>query len=87
MNDKVAANGRTPVAVKARSLQAEEASLCISGGGLLKLREDVQSCGYQDVHVMWELLRRSEIEFRAALHFPHVPAQQQTSLESFLLDI
>lgn len=30
------------------------------GGGLLKLHDDVQMCGYQDVQVMWEMLRRSE---------------------------
>ncbi|KAM0933768.1 hypothetical protein DsansV1_C34g0225091 [Dioscorea sansibarensis] len=33
-----------------------------SGGGILKLRNDVQTCGYQDVQVMWEILRRSEME-------------------------
>ncbi|XP_015895799.3 uncharacterized protein LOC107429600 [Ziziphus jujuba] len=33
-----------------------------SGGGLLKLRDDVQTCGYEDVQVMWEMLRRSETE-------------------------
>ncbi|KAF3432493.1 hypothetical protein FNV43_RR27233 [Rhamnella rubrinervis] len=33
-----------------------------SGGGLLKLRDDVQTCGYEDVQVMWEMLRRSESE-------------------------
>ncbi|KAH7516660.1 hypothetical protein FEM48_Zijuj10G0158600 [Ziziphus jujuba var. spinosa] len=31
-------------------------------GGLLKLRDDVQTCGYEDVQVMWEMLRRSETE-------------------------
>ncbi|XP_008801551.2 uncharacterized protein LOC103715639 [Phoenix dactylifera] len=30
------------------------------GGGILKLHNDVQSCGYRDVEVMWELLQRSE---------------------------
>ncbi|KAH7671717.1 hypothetical protein IHE45_09G006400 [Dioscorea alata] len=33
-----------------------------TGGGILKLRNDVQTCGYQDVQVMWEILRRSEME-------------------------
>ncbi|KQJ85054.1 hypothetical protein BRADI_5g24595v3 [Brachypodium distachyon] len=28
--------------------------------GLTKLREDVQSCGYEDVLVMWEMLQKSE---------------------------
>ncbi|XP_041001422.1 uncharacterized protein LOC121247144 [Juglans microcarpa x Juglans regia] len=31
-----------------------------TGAGLLKLHNDVQSCEYQDVHVMWEMLRKSE---------------------------
>ncbi|GLJ37544.1 hypothetical protein SUGI_0762940 [Cryptomeria japonica] len=30
------------------------------GRGLLKLYNDVQSCGYQDVQVMWEMLQKSE---------------------------
>lgn len=30
--------------------------------GLLKLHDDVETCGYQDVKVMWEILRRSEAE-------------------------
>ncbi|KAI3956437.1 hypothetical protein MKX01_016850 [Papaver californicum] len=33
-----------------------------NGGGLLKLHNDVQTCEYQDVQVMWEMLRRSESE-------------------------
>ncbi|GKU92733.1 hypothetical protein SLEP1_g6422 [Rubroshorea leprosula] len=33
-----------------------------NGAGLLKLHDDVQTCGYQDVQVMWEMLRRSETE-------------------------
>ncbi|OVA00914.1 hypothetical protein BVC80_9081g79 [Macleaya cordata] len=36
-----------------------------NGGGLLKLHNDVQTCGYQDVQVMWEMLRRSESELMA----------------------
>ncbi|GKV09651.1 hypothetical protein SLEP1_g21119 [Rubroshorea leprosula] len=36
-----------------------------SGAGLLKLHDDVQTCGYQDVQVMWEMLRRSETELIA----------------------
>ncbi|OAY85039.1 uncharacterized protein LOC109724561 [Ananas comosus] len=31
------------------------------GSGILKLHDDVQTCGYQDVQVMWEILR-SEME-------------------------
>ncbi|KAL3529014.1 hypothetical protein ACH5RR_008336 [Cinchona calisaya] len=33
-----------------------------NGGGLLKLRDDIQTCGYEDVQVMWEMLRRTESE-------------------------
>ncbi|KAJ8492852.1 hypothetical protein OPV22_014573 [Ensete ventricosum] len=32
------------------------------GGGIQKLHDDVQMCGYQDVQVMWEMVRRSEME-------------------------
>ncbi|KAL2591184.1 hypothetical protein AAZV13_13G329236 [Glycine max] len=32
------------------------------GAGLLKLQDDVQTCGYQDVQVMWEMLQRTEGE-------------------------
>lgn len=31
-----------------------------SGGGLLKLQNDVQRCGYEDVQVMWEMLKKTE---------------------------
>lgn len=33
-----------------------------AGAGILKLRDDVQTCEYQDVQVMWEMLSRSESE-------------------------
>ncbi|KAF9616251.1 hypothetical protein IFM89_029027 [Coptis chinensis] len=36
-----------------------------NGGGLLKLHDDVQTCEYQDVQVMWEMLRRTESEMMA----------------------
>ncbi|XP_050382016.1 uncharacterized protein LOC126798959 [Argentina anserina] len=29
-----------------------------NGAGLLKLHDDVQTCGYQDVQVMWQMLSR-----------------------------
>ncbi|XP_022772233.1 uncharacterized protein LOC111314884 isoform X2 [Durio zibethinus] len=31
--------------------------------GLSKLRKDVRCCEYEDVHVMWEMLRKTETEF------------------------
>lgn len=34
----------------------------MAGGGIQKLHDDVQMCGYQDVQVMWEMVRRSEME-------------------------
>ncbi|XP_020593109.1 uncharacterized protein LOC110033462 [Phalaenopsis equestris] len=30
--------------------------------GLKKLRQEVSTCEYEDVRVMWEMLRRNEIE-------------------------
>ncbi|KAL5216779.1 hypothetical protein ABZP36_008180 [Zizania latifolia] len=29
-------------------------------GVLVKLRDDIQTCAYEDVQVMWEILQRSE---------------------------
>ncbi|XP_028776885.1 uncharacterized protein LOC114746765 [Neltuma alba] len=31
-----------------------------NGRGLLKLQDEVQTCGYQDIQVMWEMLHRAE---------------------------
>ncbi|KAK4559818.1 hypothetical protein RGQ29_008841 [Quercus rubra] len=36
--------------------------LGIRKSGLLKLRHDVSTCEYEDVRVMWEMLKRSETE-------------------------
>ncbi|PIN18198.1 hypothetical protein CDL12_09136 [Handroanthus impetiginosus] len=33
-----------------------------NGAGLLKLHDDIQTCGYEDVQIMWEILRRTESE-------------------------
>ncbi|KAL5699417.1 hypothetical protein ACHQM5_030326 [Ranunculus cassubicifolius] len=30
-----------------------------NGGGLLKLHNDVQTCEYQDVQIMWEMLKKT----------------------------
>ncbi|XP_019169497.1 PREDICTED: uncharacterized protein LOC109165264 [Ipomoea nil] len=38
------------------------------GAGLLKLRDDIQTCGYEDVQVMWEMLRRTESELTSRPH-------------------
>ncbi|KAL0342229.1 UNVERIFIED_CONTAM: hypothetical protein Scaly_1885500 [Sesamum calycinum] len=32
------------------------------GAGLLKLHDDIQTCGYEDVQIMWEMLRQTESE-------------------------
>lgn len=32
------------------------------GAGLVKLQDDVQTCEYEDVQVMWEILQRTESE-------------------------
>ncbi|CAN6450708.1 unnamed protein product [Victoria cruziana] len=40
------------------------------GVGLLKLDKDVRSCGYEDVHIMWEMLRNSE-SHSATNHLHH----------------
>ncbi|KAI4335309.1 hypothetical protein L6164_013969 [Bauhinia variegata] len=35
---------------------------CGGDSGLLKLRDDVQMCGYRDVEVMWNMLSRARAE-------------------------
>ncbi|KAL6651892.1 hypothetical protein ACP70R_010817 [Stipagrostis hirtigluma subsp. patula] len=32
------------------------------GGVLVKLHDEIQTCAYEDVQVMWEMLQRSETE-------------------------
>ncbi|KAI3931860.1 hypothetical protein MKW98_012270 [Papaver atlanticum] len=43
------------------------ARLGIRKSGLLKLKHDVRTCEYEDVHVMWEMLKRSETETSKSL--------------------
>ncbi|CAL5199709.1 unnamed protein product [Lathyrus oleraceus] len=33
-----------------------------NGAGLVKLRDDVQTCEYEDVQVMWEMLQKTETQ-------------------------
>ncbi|XP_058069912.1 uncharacterized protein LOC131218992 [Magnolia sinica] len=40
--------------------------LGIRKSGLLKLQHDVSTCQYKDVHIMWEILQRSEMELSQA---------------------
>ncbi|EXC14087.1 hypothetical protein L484_004412 [Morus notabilis] len=51
--------------------------LNIAGAGLLKLHDDVQMCGYQDVQVMWEMLQRSESELNGHNHENHPKRNKQ----------
>lgn len=47
------------------SLEMDRWWLCsysCTGKGILKLYDDVQMCGYQDVQVMWEILTKPEME-------------------------
>ncbi|RZR97971.1 hypothetical protein BHM03_00027266 [Ensete ventricosum] len=46
-----------------------------AGGGILKLYDDVQMCGYQDVQVMWEILTKTEMETSNGM-----PKQRRRSL-------
>ncbi|XP_027929978.1 uncharacterized protein LOC114186150 [Vigna unguiculata] len=39
-----------------------------NGAGLLKLQDDVQTCGYEDVQVMWEMLQRTESDVTENQH-------------------
>ncbi|KAK1413156.1 hypothetical protein QVD17_34924 [Tagetes erecta] len=39
-----------------------------NGGGLLKLHDDIETCGYQDVQVMWEMLHKAELELSSNNH-------------------
>ncbi|OWM70797.1 uncharacterized protein LOC116215154 [Punica granatum] len=39
--------------------------LGVRNRGLLKLRQDVRRCEYDDVHVMWNMLKKNETEAAA----------------------
>lgn len=45
--------------------------------GLLKLHGDVETCGYEDVKVMWEILRRSEEDVIINKHQHHVQTRRK----------
>ncbi|KAL5559151.1 hypothetical protein UlMin_035362 [Ulmus minor] len=36
--------------------------LGIRNSGILKLQHDVKACQYEDVHIMWEMLQRNELD-------------------------
>nr|XP_043637547.1 uncharacterized protein LOC122608507 [Erigeron canadensis] len=44
-----------------------------NGVGLLKLHDDIQTCGYEDVQKMWEMLHRTESELTSNSHRKRKP--------------
>ncbi|XP_057979025.1 uncharacterized protein LOC131165348 [Malania oleifera] len=49
--------------IRRRKTRAERHAGCLGAAGLLNLRDDVRSCGYGDVQVMWNMLSlSSELE-------------------------
>jgi hypothetical protein len=50
-----------------------------SGGSILKLHEDVQTCGYKDVQVMFEILKSELEESRAPTKQRKPPAWRPPS--------
>ncbi|KAK9906206.1 hypothetical protein M0R45_002750 [Rubus argutus] len=65
-----------------RALLAFSARLKLrkSVGGLLKLQDDVQMCGYRDVQIMWNMLSKAqqeEIQIMATTRSPTKPNQKR----------
>ncbi|CAD5186241.1 unnamed protein product [Musa acuminata subsp. malaccensis] len=54
------------VAARVRTRKAGNALIGAGRGMLVKLRNEVQTCGYEDVQVMWEMLQRSAAELAGA---------------------
>ncbi|KAL3655120.1 hypothetical protein CASFOL_000906 [Castilleja foliolosa] len=54
---------KTWVAVSARFKARKK------GAALLKLHDDIQTCGYEDVQIMWEMLRRTGSEVTPSSHY------------------
>ncbi|OIT20259.1 hypothetical protein A4A49_40484 [Nicotiana attenuata] len=52
-----------------------------NGAGLLKLHGDIQSCGYADVQVMWEMLGGTRSELRSR----HIKQKHHVSFRNFVL--
>ncbi|XP_014758898.1 uncharacterized protein LOC100821777 isoform X1 [Brachypodium distachyon] len=55
---------RVLAAVSSRVVRTRKTALVSagSGGSILKLHGDVQTCGYKDVQVMFEILTSSELD-------------------------
>ncbi|CAL9212007.1 unnamed protein product [Musa hybrid cultivar] len=69
--------GRRPGRSRAAGVVPREPAAEVrgQGGGILKLYDDVQMCGYEDVQVMWEILTKSEMETSNGM-----PKQRRRSL-------
>ncbi|KAF6136354.1 hypothetical protein GIB67_026693 [Kingdonia uniflora] len=47
---------------KRRVLMGLASCLGLRHSGMLKLRNDIRTCEYEDVHVMWEMLKKTETD-------------------------
>ncbi|XP_020264711.1 uncharacterized protein LOC109840459 [Asparagus officinalis] len=47
------------------------------GKGILKLHDDVQTCEYQDVQIMWEMLQKAEMEL---MHAPKSKSKRSAGI-------
>ncbi|CAL1399943.1 unnamed protein product [Linum trigynum] len=56
----------------------------VTGGGILMLHNDVQTCGYEDVQVMWEMLRRSQLEISSSSSNGNLLKQHRPFWRSFV---
>ncbi|CAA0843378.1 Unknown protein [Striga hermonthica] len=36
--------------------------ICSRKNGIIKLHQDVRSCEYEDVHILWDMLKRKEVD-------------------------
>uniref|UniRef100_A0A0A9F7P4 Uncharacterized protein n=1 Tax=Arundo donax TaxID=35708 RepID=A0A0A9F7P4_ARUDO len=73
-----------------RAWAAVSTRVCVrktgSGGNILKLHEDVQTCGYKDVQVMFEILRSElEVSSRAPKHHRKRPPSAWSSRSSSMI--
>ncbi|PON46126.1 hypothetical protein TorRG33x02_326930 [Trema orientale] len=46
-----------------RGSRSSSSSDHVVGGGLLKLQDDVEMCGYEDVRIMWDILSKTESNY------------------------
>ncbi|XP_071912526.1 uncharacterized protein [Coffea arabica] len=61
-------NGKRKKNITGRVLEARSSNNSDTQTGLLKLRDDVANCEYQDVHVMWNIvLQRGTVDVKEDL--------------------